>query len=116
MPSFSKRDGLYGVQIITGPHSVLLRLELLDAQIEGFEVAAYTTEGLFGDPTPAVVRARVLEGTDEANSEFGTSCHPRLARYAVEDCNDDCLLLRRAAYCVVARLAQVGENGYEGLS
>ncbi len=52
VPSFSKRDGLYGVQIITGPRSVLLRLELLDERIEGFEVAAYTTEGLYRDPTP----------------------------------------------------------------
>lgn len=46
MPSFGKRDGLYGVQIITGPRSVLLRLELLDERIEDVEVAAYTTEGL----------------------------------------------------------------------
>jgi hypothetical protein len=116
MPSFSKRDGLYGVQIITGPRSVLLRLELLDERIDDFEVAAYTTEGLHRDPTPDVVRSRVFEGTDEANSEFGTSYHPRLARYAVEDYNDECFLLRMAAYCIVARLAQVGESGYEGLS
>ena len=116
MPSFSKRDSLYGVQITTGPRSVLLRLQLLDERIEDFEVAAYTTEGLYRDPPPDVVRTRVLEGTDEANGEFGTSYHPWLARYAVEDYNDDCFLLRRAAYCIVARLAQAGENGYEGLS
>jgi hypothetical protein len=47
--SFGKRDGLYGVQIITGPRSVLLRLELLDERIEDFEVAAYTTGGLYRD-------------------------------------------------------------------
>jgi hypothetical protein len=57
-----------------------------------------------------------LEGTDEANSEFGTSYHPWLARYAVDDYNDDCFLLRRAAYCIVARIAQVGGGRYEGLS
>jgi hypothetical protein len=116
VPSFGKRDGLYGVQIITGPRSVLLRLELLDERIEDFEVAAYTTEGLYRDPTPDVVRTRVFEGTDEANSEFGTSYHPWLARYAVDDYNDECFILRRAAYCIVARPAQVGESGYEGLS
>jgi hypothetical protein len=56
LPSFGKHDGLYGVQVITGPRSVLLRLELLDERIEDFEVAAYTTEGLYRDPTPDVVR------------------------------------------------------------
>ena len=47
---FAELDGLYGVRIITGPRSVPLRLELLDERIEDFEVAAYTTEGLFRDP------------------------------------------------------------------
>jgi hypothetical protein len=114
--SFGKRDGLYGVQIITGPRSVLLRLELLDERIDDFEVAAYTTGGLYRDPPPDVVRTRVLEGTDDANREFATSFHPWLARYAVEDYGDECFLLRRAAYSIVARLAEVGESGYEGLS
>jgi hypothetical protein len=114
--SFGKRDGLYGVQIITGPRSVLLRLELLDERTEDFEVAAYTTEGPYRDPTPDVVRARVLEGTDEANREFGTSFHPWLARYSIEDYSDESFLLRRAAYSIVARLARLGESGYEGLS
>jgi hypothetical protein len=116
VPSFARLDGLYGVQIITGPRSVLLRLELLDERIEDFEVAAYMTEILYRDPPPGVVRARVLEGTDEANREFGTSFHPWLARYAIEDYSDECFLLRRAAYSIVARLAQTGESGYEGLS
>lgn len=116
MPSFARRDGLYGVRIITGPRSVLLRLGLLEERIEDFGVAAYTAGGPPRDPTPDVVRTRVLEGTDEANSEFGTSYHPRLARYAIEDYNGECYLLRRAAYCIVARLAQAGESGYEGRS
>lgn len=116
MSSFSKRDGLYGVRITTGPRSVLLRLELLDERIEDFGVAAYATEGLYRDPTPDVVRVRVLGGTDEANHEFGTSFHPWLARYSIEDYSDECFLLRRAAYSIVARLAQFGESGYEGLS
>ena len=116
MSSFAKRDGLFGVQIITGPRSVLLRLELLDERIEDFEVSAYSTEGLYRDPPPDVVRVRVLEGTDEANRGFGTSFHPWLARYSVEDYSDECFLLRRAAYSIVARLAQAGESAYEGLS
>ena len=115
MPSFSKRDSLYGVQITTGPRSVLLRLELLDERIEDFEVAAYTTEGLYRDPPPDVVRTRVLEGTDATNREFGTRFDPWLARYAVEEYNGDCFMLRTASYAIVQRLSERGENGYEGL-
>ncbi len=116
MPSFQKRDGLYGAQIITGPASVLLRLELLDARIEDFDIAAYSTEGLYRNPDAATVRARVLEGTDEANEQYGTSLHPWSARYAVEDYNDKCLMLRRAAFAIVERLALYGDGGYEGAS
>lgn len=116
MPSFARLDGLYGVQIITGPTSVLLRLELLGERIEDFEVAPYMTEGQFRVPAPGLVRARLLEGTDEANREFGTSHHPWLARYAIDDDSDECFLLRRAAYCIVARLARSGEDGYQGPS
>ncbi len=116
MSSFRKQDGLYGVQIITGPRSVLLHLELLDERIEDFEVAALSTDGLYRSPDEVTVRARILEGTDEANRQFGTSFHPWLARYAVEDYSDECYMLRRAAFAVVERLAQRREDGYEGLA
>lgn len=116
VPSFSKRDGLYGVQIATGPRWVLLRLELLNERIEDFEVSALATDGLYPNPLPEVVRARVREGVDEANHEFGTAFHPWLVRCAVEDFNDHCVMLRLAAYAIVQRLAMGGEGGYEGLS
>ena len=116
MPSFGKRDGLYGVQIITGPRSVLLRLKLLPERIEDFEVAAYAPDGLYRNPGPATVRARVLEGTDEANQQYGTSFHPWLARYAVEDFRDECPMLRRAAFSIIERLALFGEGGYDGVA
>lgn len=116
MPSFSKRDGLFGVQIITGPRSVLLRLEVLDERCNEFEVIALEKNWLYSNPPPDVVRSRVLEGTDEANLQFGTAFHPWLARYAVEDYNDQCIMLRRAAYAIVQRLAERGEAAYEGTS
>lgn len=116
MPSFRRDDSRFGVSIITGPRSVLLRLELLDERIEDFELIAISTVGLYRDPMPEVVRSRVLEGTDEANREFGTRFHPWAARYAVEDYTDDCYLLRRAAHAIVQRLAERGEAGYEGLA
>ena len=113
--TFSKHDDLFGVPIFTGPCSVLLRLVLLDERIEDFEVAALSTEGFYRDPPPDVVRARVLEGTDAANREFGTRFDPWLARYAVEEYNGDCFMLRTASYAIVQRLSERGENGYEGL-
>jgi hypothetical protein len=116
VPSFSKRDGMYGVQIVTGPRSVLLRLELLEERVEDFEVIALATDGLYRDPPREVVRARVLEGTDEANRTFRMALHPWLARYAVEDFNEQCVMLRLAAYAIVRRLAERGEAGYEGLA
>jgi hypothetical protein len=111
--TFSKHDDLFGVSIITGPRSVRLQLALLDERIEDFEIAALWTGRLYRDPPPEVVRARVLEGTDAANREFGTRFHPWLARYAVEDYNDECFMLRGAFYAVVQRLAEYGESGYE---
>lgn len=116
MPSFSRGEGRYRVSIITGPQSVWLELELLDERIEDFEVTARYTGGLHRDPPPDIVRARVQEGTDEANREFGTSFHPWLARYAVDAYSEECFILRRAAYAIVTRLAQRGDDGYDGLS
>lgn len=115
MTSFGKRDGLYGVQIITGPRSVLLRLELLSERIEDFDAQAYSTEGHYRDPPLLTVRARILEGTDEANRKYGTSFHPWLARYTVEDYNAECPILRRAAFAIIERLAARGDAGFDGL-
>jgi hypothetical protein len=113
MSRFSKRDGLYGVETITGPRSVILRLELRPERNEFPEVVPLFTQFPYRDPDPATVRARVLEGTDEANREFGTSLHPWMVKYAVEDYRDECPVLRYAARAILERLAQQGESGYE---
>jgi hypothetical protein len=44
----------------------------------------------------------------------GTSFHPWVARYAVEDFRDECPMLRWAAFAVVERLVLCGESGYDG--
>ena len=113
MARYAKLDGFYGVTIITGPRSVHLKLDLRGDRTSVPEVVPLSTEFPYRNPDAATVRARVLEGTDEANKEFGTSYHPWVVRYAVEDFNEHCCLLRRAAQYIVQRLAEKGESGYE---
>jgi hypothetical protein len=116
MPAFHKKEDLYGVQIITGPQSVLLRLRLGSERVADFDAAAYSTEGLYRNVPEATGRARVLEGTDAANREHGTSFHPLWARYTVEAFNDECAILCLAAFAIVERLATCGDEGYNGLT
>jgi hypothetical protein len=116
MPRFRRSDGRYRVSIITGPQSALLELELFAERIEAFAVEDLPSGRLDRDLSPEVVRARVLEGTDAANREFGTTFHPWLARYVVESYSEECSILRRAAHAIVERLARHGDDGYDGMS
>lgn len=119
MPSFSKYDGVYGVTIITGPRSVLLRLELGDERGDEIEVEveAYPANPPLGyrDPPLAIVRARLFEGINAANRKYGTSFHVRQAKYHVDDCNDEYFMLRWAAFAIIERLATHGSGCYEGV-
>jgi hypothetical protein len=45
-------------------------------------VTAFNICPIYGQPEDAVVRAGVLEGTDEANAEFGTAWRPLEIRYS----------------------------------
>jgi hypothetical protein len=113
VPSFTKTDsGLYCVEIITGARSVYLRLELQGERTQLPQVRPLVPGGLYRSADVETVRARVLEGTDEANREFGTAFHPSVIRYAVEDFHAECPMLRWAARAIVGRLAQLGESGY----
>jgi hypothetical protein len=114
MANFWKRDGRYGVQIITGPRSVWLQMVMMSERIDEIEVAAAAIGGLQRNPSAATVRARLLEGTDEANHLYRTAWHPWAADYAVDDYNDECVMLRRAAFAIVERLATQGEQAYGG--
>lgn len=113
MPYFSKRNGVYEARNITGPRSVLLRLELGAERSERPHVTVLRPDARFGDPDPDAVRAAVLSGTDEANATFGTAYHPRVVQYAVDN-DRPAHLLRRAAWAIVERLAERGESGFEG--
>jgi len=63
-----------------------------------------------------MVRARLLEGTDEANLQLGSQLYPESAVYAAVGCSEEVFSnLRRAAFAIVDRLARCGEGKYEAL-
>jgi DinB superfamily len=68
MPSFARRNGLYGTQIITGPRSVLLRLALGPERVEFPVLVVLRPDARFGDPVPEAVRTAVLAGAAEASA------------------------------------------------
>jgi hypothetical protein len=113
MPSFARRNGLYGTQIITGPRSVLLRLALGPERVEFPVLVVLRPDARFGDPVPEAVRTAVLAGAAEANAALGTALHPQRLEYAADN-DGQCTLLRRAALAIVTRLAERGEEGYDG--
>jgi len=113
MPSFARHDGLYGAVIITGPRSVLLRLAFGPERVESPVLAILRPDARFGDPVSDVVQAAVLAGVAEANAALGTDLHPQRVEYSVDN-DGECILLRRAAFAIVARLAERGEGGYDG--
>ena len=113
MPSFSRRGNLFGTMLITGPRSVLLRLEIGPEPNEHPEVLVLAPDERFGDPDPEIVRAAVLDGAARANNALGTALHPQRIEYQMD--NDRlATLLWRAAKEIVTRLAERGPSGYEG--
>jgi hypothetical protein len=107
VPSFGLHDGLFTVQFVTGPSSLLLRLALADERIDSPDVTVLRPDPVYGNPDEAAARACVLAGTDEANSDCGTAYHPLAAEY-VADNDADGRLLRRAASAIVRRLSSGG--------
>jgi hypothetical protein len=113
MPIFSRRPGFYCAQITTGPASALLRLDLGPNPIESPPVQLLRSDSRFGDSDPDSIRSAVLAGVAEANATLGTALHPKRIEYA-SDNDTKGSLLRRAAFAILARLSQHGENGYDG--
>ena len=107
MINFGKLGDRYWASITSTLGSALLEVDLDDERTEDFEVIALSAKR-----SPAMVRARVLEGTDLANWEFGTNFQPRQARYAIINLAG-AFLLPLVAYAVVRQLATHGEVGYE---
>jgi len=112
--SVVKRGHYFLTQIITGPQHLHLMLDLQSERIADPFVTAIAVCPVYGQPKDDVVRAAVLHGTDEANAECGTSRHPLEIRYSYSGYdNQNCRLMRHAAYNIVKALAQSGEDGIE---
>jgi hypothetical protein len=114
MPRVVKRGQYFVTQYITGPQCLLLMLELQPDRIADPLVTAINVCPIYGQPEDAVVRAAVLAGTDEANTEFGTSWYPLEIRYSYSGYdNKQCQIMGWAAYSIVKELAQRGPGGIE---
>jgi hypothetical protein len=70
MPGVVKRGHYFVTQYITGPQCQQLTLDFQTERIADPFVTAFSVCPIYSQPEDAVVRAAVLEGTDEANAEF----------------------------------------------
>lgn len=114
MPGVVKRGHYFATQYITGPQCLLLMLDLHPERIADPFVTAINVCPIYGQPEDAVVRAAVLAGTDEANTELGASWHPLEIRYSYSGYdNKQCRLMHWAAYNIVKELAQRGPDGID---
>jgi hypothetical protein len=69
----------------------------------------------FGNPADADVAASVAAAVVQANDKFGASLIP--AEIAYQSDNDGmCHLIRRCAYIIVRRIAEVGDDGFVGVA
>lgn len=93
---------------------VILRLEFAEERVDDFPVAAGCIDEIFCELDSAIVRVRILEGTDKANLQLGTKFNPKSATYIVIGSSEDVFAnLCRAAFAIVERLALCGESRYE---
>jgi hypothetical protein len=108
-----RRGHYFGAEYLTGPQILLLLLDLQDERIEDPYVAAMDEDRLYGNPEAGRVREAVLAGTDEANSDHGTSWHPLEVRYSYSSWDRSCNLMRWAAKAIVERLATQGPEPFD---
>ena len=109
-----RREHYYVTRWTTGPQDLLLMLDLESERIADPFVTALDVCSIYGNPDDATVRAAVLDGTDEANSAFGTSWHPLEMKYSYSGYDTKhCRLMARAAFEIVKEVAQRGPAGIE---
>jgi len=113
MPSFSRHNDFFGASVITGPRSALVRLRFADDQDGPPTVTMLAADERYGNPSDAEVAASVSSAIDRAKARFGASYRAAAIQY---QCDNDllCHLIGRAAYLVVARLVEVGEDNFVG--
>jgi hypothetical protein len=112
MPFFFRRDGSFGVQVITGPRSAFMLLDFGPSAVPDFPAEQLPLGVRHCDCPADVARARVLEGVAEANTAHGVDFHPGRVRYLAEDYGEECTILRSAAWYIADQLARVGLERY----
>jgi hypothetical protein len=115
MPSFSRHNNFFGASVITGPRSALVRLRFADDHDGPPAVTILAPNKCFGNPSDADVAASVSSAVDRANVKFNVSYRTAAIQYHAD--NDvKCHLIERAAYLVVARFVEVGEDDFVGVT
>ena len=98
----------YGVEIITGPNSLLLYLRF------GTEAARVDVEQVPHPRCPPIdaerVRAAVESGVAEANAACGTNLRPIAIRYRIEYFSEG--LLAQGAWLIIEQYAVNGNAGF----
>lgn len=115
MPSFSRSGEFYGASLITGPRSALVRVRFSPDHVGPPAVAVLAPDARFGNPPDADVASNVVAAVQQANDKFGTSLIPADIAY---QCDNDglCHLIRRCAYIIVRRIAEVGDDDFVGVA
>lgn len=109
-----RRGHYFVTQYTTGPQCLLLMLDLQSERIADPFVNALNICPIYGQPEEATVRSAVLNGTDEANAEFGTNWHPFEIKYSYSGYdNKTCRLMCQAAYDTVKELVERGPDAIE---
>lgn len=113
MPSFSRHSDFFGASVITGPRSALVRLRFVDDHDGPPALTILDSDERHCKASDAEVAASVSFAIDRANAKFGVSYRADVIQY---QCDNDlrCHLVGQAAYLVVARLAEVGEDNFVG--
>lgn len=110
MPSFT-RHVFYASSLVTGPSSAVVRIRFSKtddgAPLVSFLRHASPSARLDDD----VVAAAVTSAVRQANEECGTDYAVAEIQYSADN-DGKCHLISRAAYLVVKRLVEAGEDGY----
>ncbi|QEG24835.1 hypothetical protein [Mariniblastus fucicola] len=115
MPSFSRSGEFYGASLITGPSSALVRVRFSPEHVGPPIVNVLAADARFGNPPDRDVASAVADAVQQANGDFDTRLIPAEIAY---QCDNDglCYLIRRCAYIIVRRIAEVGDDEFIGVA
>ena len=114
MPSFTRSGEFYGASLITGPRSAVVRVRFCPDHSGPPTVNVLGIDERYGNPTNDDVASNVADAVRTANQKFSTSLLPAEIAY---QCDNDglCHLIRRCAYIIVQRIAEVGDDDFVGV-